>query len=132
MDERKQRAKALKQAYGKERRRRTLLWDIFSWLLGLCALGGLCFGLYVYVPWIREAVCPVWYRLRELLGLETGSLFPLAADWALPAAGVLGVLWLLVRIFRRAAAARAKKCDAYLSLQTLRRTLKAEKEEASL
>ncbi len=132
MDDRKLRAKELKRTYQKERRRMTRVWDIFSWLLGPGASACLCAGAYVHLACVNQLVSPLWQQAKAATGLETGFLWQLAKDWALPAACGLLALWILCRTLSLCAAGRAKKCDAYLSLQTLRRTLKAEKEEASV
>lgn len=135
MDERLIQLKARKKQYKKERWRKAWFWQtlfIFLTVLAALAVGVLLFVLLYKTPAVRFIDLCLWENVKAALGLKWN--FPLigraVAVFGPPAVLLLAALWALSWLLWRKKVARTRKLDSYLDWQTLKTTLKAEKEEA--
>lgn len=125
MDERIAQLKYSKKQYKKIRRRAVCGWKFFAWLFFVLGLVCGAAGALQYLPpnpVQTAADTYLWSYLLQLTGIQLQG-------YALIAAAVCGGLALLMLPGWIAGKARSKKTDAYYNLQTLRNTLKTEKED---
>lgn len=135
MDERVQHLKELKKAYLKQRRKAIWGWDLLLvLLLALLAVAAVCllYMMFYNAPPVRQMDALIWTPLKEMIGLtmnlrQVGLFVILYGHYF-----VLGFLVLLipVLILRSRAVARTRKFESYLDYNTMKITLKTEKEEA--
>lgn len=116
--------KALKKQYKALRCRAVRGWKLLSilcWVL-LAAVA----GIYAMVRLPENFLTPYW---QWLLGKLPFDLSAIAAGYGLYAMAALGLLILIWGIAWGIKGKKTKKTQEFLSHQTLKRTLKAEKKE---
>lgn len=137
MDERVQLLKTLKKAYLKQRRKKIWAWNVLLILmLVLLAVAAACCVYMVYYrsPLVRQLDAIIWTPLKNLVGL-TMSLKPVGLfviHYGLYFVTGFSVLFVVVLLLRAWAVARTRRLDSYLDYNTMRITLKTEKQEAKL